>query len=377
MKILYVTTVIGTINAFLIPHIELLTSKGYEVDVAANTTNGPSSDLTKLGCKIYNIEFQRYPLKKDNYIAYKKIKKLVSEEKYDLVHVHTPVASFLTRLACRNIPNLKVIYTVHGFHFFKGAPLKNWLLYYPMEKLAARWTDGIITINKEDYETASKMKFRILNSIYHIHGVGIDLHKFSPPTIEEKRKLRKEYGFNNKDFILFYAAELNYNKHQDLLINVISLLKNKIPNIKLLLAGNGNLKGEYEKLINTLDLDERVQILGYRRDIPNLLKISDVAVASSRREGLPVNVMEAMATGLPLVVTNCRGQRDLVNDGENGFIVEIEDIQGFAKAIEKLYKDKELRIKFGLKSIEFSEIYSLNEIIKELEGIYLNYLDIK
>ncbi|MCF6460853.1 glycosyltransferase family 1 protein [Clostridium sp. Cult3] len=370
MKILYVTTVIGTVNTFLIPHIEYLINHGHEVDVAANITKKPGPDLLKLGCNIYDIKFDRSPVSKNNYQAYKDIKKLVQEGHYKLVHVHTPVAAFLTRLACRKIVNTKVVYTAHGFHFYKDAPLKNWLLYYPLEKLAARWTDIIITINEEDYELVKRRNFKESNSLFHVHGVGVNLDKFSPTSFEVKKELRKKYGFKSDDFILFYAAELNYNKHQDLLINVVNLLKSRIPNIKLLLAGDGNFRGKYEEQVRRLDLQEEICFLGFRKDISNLLRISDVAVASSRREGLPVNVMEAMATGLPLVVTNCRGQRELVRNRENGFVVDINDIEGFADSVEKLYKDKNLRNQFGKKGVELIQNYSIEKVLKELNNVY-------
>lgn len=376
MKILYVTTISGTINAFLVPHIQMLLKQGHNVDIACNITTPIEETLLGHGCKIFNIEFQRSPLTKINYSAYKKLKMLVQKEKYDLVHTHTPVASFLTRLACRNMSNIKVLYTAHGFHFFKGAPLKNWLIYYPIEKIAAKYTDTIITMNQEDYTSAKKFKLKKANnSIYSTHGVGIDLNKFSPSDINEKVNLRNEYGYKNNDFILFYAAELNGNKNQDLLINAIDLLKTKIPNIRLLLAGNGNLREKYEEQVQRLEIQENVKFLGFRKDIAQLLMISDIAVASSRREGLPVNIMEAMATGLPLVVTNCRGQRDLVMDGENGFVVEIDDYEGFANAIRKLYQSEELRIRFSAVNIERAKTYSISNVIKELEYVYSNCLE--
>ena len=374
MKILYVSTISNTINAFMIPHIELLLDKGNHVDVACNIQREINPRLLERNCKVYNIEFQRSPLNKHNYNAYKKVKRLIQDEKYDLVHVHTPVASFLTRMACRKIPNLKILYTAHGFHFFKGSPLKNWLMYYPIERLAARWTDVLITMNEEDYSIARKFKIRDGGSVYKVHGVGIDLNRFQPQTLEKKMKVRKDYGYKKEDFILFYAAELNFNKHQDLLIKVVNILKNNIPNIKLLLAGNGPLEGQYKRQVEQLNLGRYVDFLGYRNDIPSLLAMSDVVVASSRREGLPVNIMEAMATGLPLVVTNIRGHRDLVRNGENGYIVELNNVEGFAKSIENLYKNEKLRERFGQKSIELIQQYSLESILKELKMIYIKFL---
>ncbi|MCQ6264732.1 glycosyltransferase family 4 protein [Fictibacillus sp. WQ 8-8] len=373
MKILYVSTISNTVNAFLIPHIKYLLKEGHQVDIASNVIQEVSSELSRLGCNIHNIEFQRSPLKKENFSAYKKLKDLVLFGKYDIIHTHTPIASFIARIACRNISNIKILYTAHGFHFFKGAPLKNWLIYYPMEKFAANYTDAIITINSEDYNSANKLKNTRLKSVFKVHGVGIDFKKFTYNNSQQKNILRSKYGYNSEDFILFYAAELNYNKHQDLLIEVINKLKTKIPNIKLLLAGEGSLKEKYEEQVNKYDLGTNIEFLGFRNDIPNLLKLSDVAVSASRREGLPVNVMEAMATGLPLIVTNCRGNRDLVTNGKNGYVTGVNNIDEFTRVVEELYNSHELRIKLSENSIELIKDYSTENVIKELEQIYLNY----
>jgi glycosyltransferase EpsD len=369
MKILYVTTISNTVNAFLIPHIELLIKQGHKVDVAFNIVRKVDPKLIKMGCTVYNIEFQRSPISSKNYTAYKKLKRIIKNGKYDIIHTHSPVASACVRIACKNMKNVKVIYTAHGFHFYKGAPLKNWILYYPIEKWLSRYTDCLITINKEDYNTAINKNFKA-SEIKMVHGVGIDLNKFQIQTEKKKIQMRRKYGYKDKDFILFYAAELNYNKHQDLLINVISVLKDRIPNIKLLLAGNGTLENQYKKQVKQLDVSENVEFLGHRNDVPNLLMLSDIVVASSRREGLPVNVMEAMATGLPLVVMDVRGHHDLVHDGENGYVVGLNDIEGFSDSIEKLYKDDEVRNKFGIKGLELVQTYSLENVLKEMKEIY-------
>lgn len=371
MKILFVTTISPTIG-FLIPHIKWLTEQGNQVDVAFNITREVDNELLVLGCKIYNIQFQRKPLKKQNYYAYKNIKKLIKEGNYDLVHTHTPVASSLTRLACRNVPGIKVLYTAHGFHFYKGAPVKNWMLYYTAEKWLSRYTDCIITMNEEDYEKVAK-SFNC-KCIKFVNGVGIDLNKFMPQSSERKHMLRKEYGYNENDFILISVGELNYNKHQDLLIDVIDLLKNKIPSIKLLIAGTGDILSQYQKRVNKLGIQKNVELLGFRNDIANLALLSDVAVSASRREGLPVNVMEAMATGLPLVVTDCRGNRDLVSDQENGYVVGIDDVKGFAEAIEILHNSAEIRENFGRRCLEIVNSYSLDKVMAEMKQIYLEYL---
>lgn len=370
MKILIVSTISNTVNAFLIPHIKLLIEKGNEVGVAFNIVQAVSPKLAELGCHVHQIEFQRNPLRKENIAAYKQIKRTILDGEYEFIHVHTPVAAFITRLACRSIKNIKVLYTAHGFHFFKGAPKKNWVIYYPLEKIAARWTDGIITINDEDYHAAKKLSLRNRDSIFKINGVGLDLNKFVPQTLERKIQLRLEYGYDVKDYILIYAGELNLNKHQDLLIKAVSMLKGKIENFKLLLVGRGSLLNEYKELVNYYGLADTVEFLGYREDIQKLMTISDIAVSTSRREGLPVNVMEAMATGLPLIVTNVRGNRDLVSSGKNGFVIGVDDAEGCANAIEELYHSKELRDRFAEKSRTLIQRYSLDVVINELEEIY-------
>ena len=196
------------------------------------------------------------------------------------------------------------------------------------------------------------------------------MRKFEPQIIENKFQTRKEYGYEENDFILFYAAELNENKHQDLLIKVINILKDKIPSIKLLLAGTGKLENQYKELVKDLDINSNVEFLGYRSDISKLLMLSDIAVASSRREGLPVNIIEAMATGLPLVVTNVRGHRDLVNNDENGYMIKIDSIEEFSDIIQEIYKDEKLRNRLGGKGIELVQKYSLENVLEEMKHIY-------
>lgn len=369
MKILYVTTISDTVNSFLIPHIKYLIANGNEVGVAFNTVQAVSSELVQAGCRVYQVTFQRNPFNRDNLIAYKEIKKILKEDGYDLVHVHTPVASFITRLACRRI-KIKVLYTAHGFHFFEGAPKKNWAVYYTLERLVAKWTDGIITMNDEDFHAAKRLKLRKRNSIYKVNGVGLDLSKFLPQTPERKKKLRQIYGYRDEDFILIYAGELSFRKNQDLLIEAISMIKSQVPNIKLLLAGDGSLLETYRNLAVKLDVQAHVEFLGQRDDIANLMAISDIAISSSRQEGLPVNVMEAMATGLPLIVTNCRGNRDLVKSGQNGIVIGIGDTKACASAILELFYSTELRQAYAENNTQLIKMYSLDTVINDMKDIY-------
>jgi glycosyltransferase EpsD len=369
MKILYVTTISNTVNAFLIPHIKRLIDEGNQVDVAFKIEHQVDPDIVNKGCKIHQIPFSRNPLSTENFRAFKSLKKIITKEKYDLVHTHTPVASVITRLACKRIDYIRIVYTAHGFHFYKGTTLSRWMLYYSVEKYLSKYTDVLITMNQEDFEIASKNGFKS-KKVLLVNGVGIDLEKFKPQLQSKKIALRQQYGYDAKDFVLICVGELSHRKHQDLLIEVAAELKDKIQNIKILIVGSGSLEAHYKKQSKALDLQNQVKFLGYRKDIDKLMNLSDVAVSTSRHEGLPVNVMEAMATGLPLVVTDCRGNRDLVHHRENGFVVEMDDAVGFASFIQKLYQSKELRNAFGKKSIQRIKSYSIKEVLKVMENIY-------
>ncbi|WP_052353733.1 glycosyltransferase family 4 protein [Neobacillus jeddahensis] len=375
MKILYVATISNTVNAFLIPHIKFLIEQGNEVGIACNPVQELNKELLHLECKVHPVSFQRSPFHKENIQAYREIKKIMKSEGYQLVHVHTPVASLITRAACRNIQGVKILYTAHGFHFFKGAPIFNWLIFYSLERLAAKWTDILITMNEEDYHSAKKFNLRRKGPIYIVHGVGLNLHRFKPHSFEEKMRLRKEYEVSSQDFIITYVGELSYRKHQDLLIKAVHQLNEKIKNIKLFLVGDGDQVNAYKKLVQELGLENHVEFLGFRRDIDNIMTISDLAISTSRQEGLPVNIMEAMATGLPVVVTGCRGNSDLVTNGVNGFVVGVEDADACANAIEILYNSKELREEFGKQNLEQIKRYSLENVIKEIKEIYLDMDD--
>ena len=365
-KILFTATVDSHIKHFHLPYLKWFKEQGFEVHVASRGESKiPFADVK------YEIPFERSPFKFSNIKAYKQLKEIIEKNDYLLIHCHTPVGGVLTRLAARKArkSGTKVIYTAHGFHFYKGAPLKNWLIYYPIEKWLARYTDCLITINEEDYALAKNEKFKA-GRIEKVNGVGVDLSKFAPQEEDVKRKLRLEYGFNIEDFVLIFVGELSYRKHQDLLIDAVALLKERIPNIKLLLVGKGEMEYLYKKKVEKLGLKNEVEFLGYRNDVPNLMAIADVVLSSARHEGLPVNVMEAMATGLPLVVTDCRGNRDLVQNGENGFVVGINDAEGMAERMEYIYNNGEMKEKARKYNLNSIRNYSLDTIEKQIACIY-------
>ena len=339
-KILFVASVTRHIKTFHIPYLKYFKDKGYEVHVASN-----GDEKIDFCDKHFNLSFERSPFKLNNLKAYKKLKEIINKGEYEIVHCHTPVASILTRKAARKMRKrigTKVIYTAHGFHFFKGAPLKNWLMYYPIEKKFAKDTDILITINEEDYALAvRKLKAK---RIEHVHGIGVNSKKFMFDISESERDEKcANLTVQPLDFLITYVAELNNNKNQMMLLEAMKKLVAEYPNIKLLLAGDGVNKEKYEKYIKENKLQSNVLLLGYRTDIPMLLKLSDLYVATSKREGLPVNIVEAMISGLPVVATDSRGQRELVSDGENGYIVKIGDVNDLAAKIKNVYLDYRIR----------------------------------
>jgi len=369
-KILFVANITKHITSFHIPCLGFFKDNNFEVHVAANGNDEiPFCDV------FHNVNFDRSPLRFSNFSAYLKLKKIINTYKYDIIHCHTPVGGLIARLAAIQQRNFgtKVLYTAHGFHFYKGASLKNWLLYYPVEKYLAKYTDHLITINQEDYDFALKKK-SIFKKVSRVHGVGVDLLKFNPQTKDLKNELRIKYGFRANDFILLYAAEMNHGKHQDLIIDVVSILEKKLPNLKVLLAGMGPMMDEFKTYAAKKCTNDRVLFLGYRNDIDTLMSLSDVCVSASRREGLPINIVEAMAVGLSIVATNCRGNRELVINNKNGFLVGLDDAQAFAEAVEKIYGDENKKRLFALENKQRVIRYSLPNVVKELSSIYKEYM---
>lgn len=365
-KVLFTATVDSHIKRFHLPYLKWFQEQGYEVHVA---TNG-NEEITYCNTK-HVIPFERNPIKINNIKAINQLKKIIEKEKFDIIHCHTPMGSVVTRIAAiksRKKYSTRVIYTAHGFHFYKGAPLINWLIYYPIEKYLSRFTDVLITINKEDYELA-KLKFKKCKRIELVNGVGLETKKFEIKlTEEEKTKKRRELLIDNDSKVLLYVAELNDNKNQKMLINAMQQLNKEVSNIVLLLAGNGKMYIEYEKYIKKHSLDKNVKLLGKRNDINELLSITDIYVASSLREGLPLNILEAMYVGLPIIAKNNRGHRELIKNGVNGYIVE--DEKDLVEKIMYLLNNQRVLPKMIQEGRKISEKYLISNIKKEMEKIY-------
>jgi glycosyltransferase involved in cell wall biosynthesis len=310
------------------------------------------------------MEFQRSPLTRDNYSAYKKLKKLIIEKNYDVVHTHTPVASVCARLACRNLDNVKVIYTAHGFHFFNGAPLKNWLIYYPVERWLARYTDILITINKEDYSRAQTLKAK---KVAYIPGVGLDTKKFGRVVVDKSAK-RRELGVPDDAFVLLSVGELNKNKNHETIIKAVAKLNN--PKVYYIICGSGSRKHYLNELAKNLGLEKQVKLLGFRNDIAEICKSADIFAFPSHREGLGIAALEAMAAGLPIVTAHIHGIIDYSVDGITGYTCNPADVDGFAKSIDKLLKCPEKRLAMAAHNIEAVKAFDISNVSKRMQEIY-------
>ena len=364
-KVLFVATVDSHIRHFHIPYLKYFKENGYEVHVATSNDEEEKFDYCD---KKHMITFERSPFKSNNLKAIKQMKKLLNQEKFDLVHCHTPMGGVVTRLAAKSFrkEGLKVFYTAHGFHFYKGAPLINWLLYYPVEKFLAKYTDVLITINMEDFERAKKFKAKRVD---RIDGIGVDNKKFQIElTAEEELALKKEFNIKEEDIVLTYVAELNAGKNQYLLLEALNEIVQENQNIKLLLVGKGILENEYKQKIKELELENNVIMTGYRRDVPKIFKITDIAVSTSKREGLPINLVEAQMSGVAAIATDVRGNNEVIVDNKTGYI--IKDKFELIDKLKLLIKDKELRDIMGKNASENSKKYRLDNVLEIMKRIY-------
>ncbi|MEG1254506.1 glycosyltransferase family 4 protein [Clostridium sp.] len=367
-KILYVTTVSLTLNTFLIPHIKHLINHGFRVEIACNIDVPLSKEFQELGVVHTKISFSRNPLSPKNIKAYKEIQKLQEEKNFDIVHVHTPVAAFITRIALKN-ERIKMIYTAHGFHFYKGASLINWLIYYPLEKVAARLTDTLVTINEEDLEGAKKFKLRKNGQVYKMSGIGIKEENYEMINFN-RDKYRRGLGLRKDDFAILVLAELNKNKNHIQIIKAMDELREEFPKIKVICAGSGSMEKELKDKVKDMKLEKNIKFIGFRKDINQLLYCSDCVGLFSKREGLPKCLLEGMITEKPIIVTNTRGPRELIESGKNGFLVEVGDYKDTARIIEEIYLNGVMREKFIKISKDKVSRYYIKNVLNEISNFY-------
>lgn len=366
-KVLFVASVVKLhIMAFHIPYLKWFKENGYELHVAARNDYENKADCKIPFCdQFHDLPFERSPLKKNNLYVQIELRKIIESNEYKIIHCHTPIGGALGRIAARRArkKGTKVIYTAHGFHFLKGAPVKNWLIYYPIEKWLSRYTDVLITINKEDYHRAKK-SFKA-GAVEYIPGVGVDINKFANVTVDKIAK-RKELNLSEDAFVVLSVGELNKNKNHEVIIKAIAKLNN--PNIYYIICGQGPLEHYLKDLADKLDIGDRVRLLGYRRDIPEILKAADVFAFPSLREGLPVSLMEAMASGLPCAASRIRGNIDLLRQQNEELFNPINENE-VASCILKMLNNKN-KSKQMTKNIE---VYSIENVLCIMRNIYEIY----
>jgi len=364
-KVLFVSHVANFIK-FNRPYVNWFRDQGWEVHYA-------SSGEEPIDCcdKTFDICFERSVFHKDNITAYKQLKKVIGDGNYDIIHCHTPIGAALTRLAARKArrKGTKVIYTAHGFAFWKGASKKDWLIYYNAEKFFARYTDILVLINKEDYETAVSRKFRA-GKIYKIDGVGVNTDKFTPVSPAEKSEMRASLGIPHDDFLFVYAAEFIPRKNHIFLLEAMKKLRTDGVNIRYAFLGNGKLFEEIKAKTAELGLSDYVQFFGYRRDAEKFYFAADGVAAPGSQEGLPVHLLEAMASGLTVIATSIRGHVDLIENERNGLLYEYNDMDAFCEAVKRVMIDEQLRTEFGRNNVEDVKKYRVENAVSNMAEIY-------
>lgn len=365
-KMLIVTTVSGFVPQFEMNNVKILQKMGYEVHYAANYTmpvyDKDNHRLDHTNIIRHQIDFVRSPFRLQNIKAYIQLKKLMEKQQFDFVHCHTPMGGVIARIAAKRTKMSPVIYTAHGFHFYKGAPLFNWLLFYPIEYILANFTDILITINKEDYKRAKTFHVRKGGKVLFINGIGL------PPLkqiVIDSNLKREKLGISKDNFVLVSIGELTKRKNHKVVIKALSKLKDK--NICYIICGSGELEKELKDIIKEYHLERQVIMLGYRTDIQEILIASDCFIFPSKQEGLSVALMEAMQVGLPVICSNIRGNIDLIHEGKGGYLVEPNNEMEYAKAIKNIQNSNRKKMsQYNLERIKKFEIEKVEKVMKKV-----------
>jgi glycosyltransferase EpsD len=368
-KILITSTDLMMIQ-FLIPHVINISECGFDVEIACsevgNRMNEVREKLKDFVNAIYIVRLRRSPVSIINIKGYFDMKQVVENGNYDVIWTNEPVMGVVTRLASRKVrkKGTKVIYMVHGFHFYKGAPLSNWFLFYPIEKFAGHFCDSVTTMNMEDYRRAKRMR---LPDVKYIHGIGMN-----PDRIDSNKKksdIRKELGLKEDEKVILSVGELSKRKNQRTVINAVAQMKDG--KIHYVLCGKGDQFNNLKQQASKLGLEDRIHFLGYRKDIIDICCQADVFAMPSYHEGLPVAALEAMYCGTPIVSSNIRGLEDIIKDGENGFLCNPDDSNAFSEKILLLLNDKEISNKF----IEINKEKVLSFCIQNIKEEVLNLFE--
>ena len=352
---------------FLVPHVKYLSAHGFSIELACSDVGGRLDELrTALDgiAPIHVVRLVRSPFSPSNRKGCADLKKIIDGSRWDVIWTNEPVMGVMTRLAAKKArkSGTKVVYMVHGFHFYNGAPLKNWLLYYPVEKYCSRLCDMIVTINEEDYQRAKTFH---AERVEKIPGVGVNLDRFAPDP-KTRLQWREKLGLTEENIALLTVGELSHRKNQHVILEALHILQN--PNIKLFLCGRGNMEAQLKAIAEQLDVGENVQFLGYCKEIPQLCCASDIFVFTSLQEGLPRALMEAMANGKPVVCSSIRGNVDLIENGKGGFVVD-NRADTVAEAIGALAKDTHLRDEMGIYNVKTVDTFREERAVEAVEKL--------
>ena len=373
-KLLVVTTVPITIRSFLLSFIKHFKNLGWQVDGMAQGISA-DQDCVAACDRIYDIQWSRNVFDPRNLFAgVSRVKQVVAQGNYNLVHVHTPIAAFVTRYALRNNQKTKVIYTAHGFHFYRGGSTVKNAIFFNLEKLAGKWTDYLVTINREDEAAAKQHNFLPAGRIYYTRGIGVDTDYYASEKIDSRdiKQLRQELHLASTDTLLLSIAEFTPRKrHQDL-VNALAKLAN--PKVHLVLAGDGRIKSKIEQLVEQLGIAPQVHFLGYRQDIPTLIQAADAVILVSQQEGLPRSIMEAMCLNTPVIGSNIRGIRDLLAN-DCGLLVELGDSNALVQAMQQVIENPDSLKKMTAKAQIKIQGYALEPIIQQYSEIYFLALE--
>ena len=370
-KILFVASVAVHFYAFHKPYLKWFHDQGYEVHVACN---GEFSN--EHVSKVWQVDFARSPLSLSHFKSLSQLRTVINDNDFSLISCHTPMASVLSRLAATTArkKGTKLLYTAHGFHFFKGGSVGSWLTYYPVELALSYLTDAIICINQEDFDRI-RTKGSSAAKYYLIPGIGVNAERFKPLSSDQKIELKGDLGLDKNDFVMTYAAEFIDRKNHKLIVDAVKILSSQIGHFTVLFAGRGPLLEQVKDYVTSLGLEQHIRFLGFVSDIERYYQAADVALSSSRQEGFGINLVEAMMCGAPAIATVDRGHRTIVDHRVNGILFPQNDAQALADAIVEMYTDNELRFKLSEAAIKKAAKFEISNSLDAMSNIYLEFLD--
>lgn len=366
MKALYIINVMKRLSEGLESHLLLLKELGYEVHIAGDFTQY-QGDINEIPAVVKQIDLDRSPFKIQNIKAFIQMTSLMKMEKYDFIHCNTPVGGMLGRMCAYFSGTKNVLYQAHGFHFYKGAPKLHNFIYRNIEKFLAIFTDNIITINKEDYEAAQKFKLRKNGKVYYVPGVGVNVEKYKNITVDRDKK-REEINVPKDCKLIIMAGDLIPRKNYDTAIRAISKVNNN--NLHCIICGTGSEEKKLKQLCEDLNIEDRIHFLGFRKDVVQLMKASDIFLFTTYQEGLARALMEAMACGTVSIVSEIRGNTDLIENGFNGYLINPYDYNSVTNILNKVLHNKEEFIKISENSLNKINNFGIDTVKEEMRYIY-------